>query len=88
MGLKNEDTSIPIHVINGVMEEANEHKQELWLIMQDMAKAFDSIGLIPLEFALKRIKIPTNIIKFIISLFYNRQIRVITSNGLSESFTG
>src|SRR5204862_897218 len=49
---------------------------------------FDSIGLVPLENALKRIKCPQNIINFIISLFYNRQIRIITSHGLTESFTG
>src|SRR5204862_7965260 len=79
---------IPIHIINGIMEEAKENRQELWIIMQDMAKAYDSIGLTPLRYALKRIKIPTNVIDFIISLFFNRQIRIITSFGLSQPFTG
>src|ERR1043165_4834600 len=51
-GLKNEDTSTPIHIINGLMEEAKENKDELWLIFQDMAKAYDSIGLTPLTYAL------------------------------------
>ena len=35
-GLKNES---PIHIINGIMEEAWENKQEMWIIFQDMAKA-------------------------------------------------
>src|ERR1043165_5055215 len=87
-GLKDEDTSTPIHIVNGLIEEAKENSEELWLIFQDMAKAYDSIGLIPLKFALKRIKILENIINFIISLFYKRQIRIITSYGLSEPFTG
>src|SRR5438105_4528280 len=38
--------------------------------------------------ALERIKIPTNIINFIISLFYNRQISIITCFGLTQPFTG
>ena len=60
-GLKNEDTSIPIHVVNGIMEEAKEKKSVLWLIMQDMAKAYDSISLVSLKKALNRIKIPKTI---------------------------
>src|ERR1043166_6934585 len=56
--------------------------------MQDMAKAYNSIGLIPLYHAFKRIKIPNNIIEFINNLFFNRQIRIITSYGLSQPFTG
>lgn len=87
-GLKNENTAILIHILNSVMEEAKERNQELWIIMQDMAKAYDSVGLMPLCKALGRIKIPTNIVDFIISLFYNRQIRIITSFGLLQPFTG
>src|ERR1043165_10004025 len=77
-----------VHVLNGVMEEAKENNSELWIIMQDMAKAYDSIGLTPLRYALERIKVPTNIINFINSLFFNRQIKIITSFGLTQPFTG
>ena len=53
-----------------------------------MAKVFDSVGLTPLTKALKRIKIPSHIIKFIIDLFDRRQMRIITDYGFSEIFTG
>ena|SRR5438045_3998628 len=84
VSLKNESTDIPIHIINGIMEEVKDNKQELWIIFQDMAKAFDSVGLIPLTKALERIKIPNNIIGFIINNFKNRNISVITAYGISE----
>ncbi len=87
-GLKNESTDIPIHILNGIMEEARDNKQELWIIFQDMAKAFDSVGLIPLAKTLERIKIPNNIISFIIDNFKNRKISVITAYGISEPFVG
>ena len=52
-----------------------------------MVKAFDSVGLVLLNKAMERIKIPEMMREFIIDLFNNRQIRVITKFGLSDSFT-
>jgi len=70
------------------MEEAIENGQEIWLIFQDMAKAFDSVGLTPLKKSLERIKMPDNINRFIIDLFNDRQMRIITSYGFSDTCTG
>src|SRR3954453_8104100 len=53
-----------------------------------MAKVFDSVGLTPLRKAMERLKIPSGIISYIIDLFDNRIIRVITAQGLSDPFTG
>src|SRR5437773_1405534 len=53
-----------------------------------MTKAFDSVSLIPLVKALKRIKIPLNINRFIIDLFDQRQMRVIINFGFFDIFTG
>ena len=52
-----------------------------------MKKAFDSISLLMLEKALRRIKIPQILIKFIINLYKNRRMRVIMSYGLTKEFT-
>jgi hypothetical protein len=41
-GLKQNSTSTAIHTIHNILEEAREEKKELWLALQDMAKAFDS----------------------------------------------
>src|SRR2546421_529190 len=52
-----------------------------------MSKAFDSVGMIPLTYALKRIKLPQLAIDFFINLFKDRKMRVITNFGLSDTFT-
>ncbi|EXX57838.1 hypothetical protein RirG_203420 [Rhizophagus irregularis DAOM 197198w] len=85
-GLPGSSTNIPIHVINNIINDATTAKKELWICLQDMAKAFDSIGMIPLTKALERIKCPTDLINFIINLFKNRKLQVITAYGLSKGF--
>src|SRR3989337_1678453 len=86
--LKGDSTDIPIHTINNIIKDARDKNQELWIAFQDMAKAFDSVGLEPLKQALIRIKAPDELINYIIDLFHNRQIRIITSYGLTDIFTG
>jgi len=42
--LPGDDTQGPIHIINNIMEDARANKRELWLMFQDMSKAFDSVN--------------------------------------------
>src|SRR5688572_19471965 len=53
-----------------------------------MAKAFDSVGLTSLRHALARIKISVRTINFIIDLFEERQISIITAYRLTNFITG
>jgi len=85
-GLKGGSCKAPIHILNNIIEDARTNKKECWIAFQDMAKAFDSIGMTPLRKALLRIKIPTNAVDWIVNLFNNRRIRIITAHGLSDSF--
>src|SRR5947207_14354814 len=87
-GLKGCSTSIPIHTVCNIMEDAREKKKELWIVAQDMAKAFDSVGLTPLRRALQRIQVPLQAINFIIELFKQKQIRIITAYGMTDIITG
>ncbi|CAB4420996.1 unnamed protein product [Rhizophagus irregularis] len=48
-GLPGGSTNIPIHVINNIVNNATTTKKELWICLQDMAKAFDSIGITPIK---------------------------------------
>jgi hypothetical protein len=66
------------------MEDAKSNKKALWVAFQDMSKAFDSIGMIPLRHALTRIRLPQLAIDFIINLFQHRKMKVITTYGLSD----
>src|SRR6266480_7450070 len=55
--------------------------------MQDMSKAFDSVGMVLLTHALKRIKLLQLAIDFFVNLFKDRKMRIITNFGLSDKFT-
>ncbi|PKY33231.1 hypothetical protein RhiirB3_475719, partial [Rhizophagus irregularis] len=76
-GLPGESTSAPLAIINGILEDARDKNKTLWIVAQDMAKAFDSVGMIPLQKALERIRLPTSTTNFIINIFKNRKIKII-----------
>src|SRR5438477_4311603 len=84
-GLPGESTLEPIQLLNHIGEEAREKKKELWILLQDTTKAFDTVNLEMLERALDRIKIPKKAIKLIIYLFKDREVKAITKNGLISS---
>ena len=52
-----------------------------------MKKAFNSVLLESLEWALRRVKVPQRTIKYIINLFCKCQLKVITAYGLTEEIT-
>ena len=83
-GLSGESTSTPIHVMNNIIEEAIEEKRELWIVYQDMKKAFDSVSMVSLKKALERIKLPTKLIEIVMELYKNRKLSVITEFGNTE----
>ena len=72
--------------MNNVLEEAMEKKKELWIGFQDMKKAFDSVSLVALTKAMKRVRIPEEIIKFTLNLFEGREISIITEYGNTRPF--
>ena len=86
-GLPGESTQEPIQLLNNICEEAREEGKELWILLQDTAKAFDTVNLKMLDKALQRIKIPENINRLIIALFKNRQFRTITAFELTDAIT-
>ncbi|GBC18418.2 ribonuclease H-like domain-containing protein [Rhizophagus irregularis DAOM 181602=DAOM 197198] len=60
--------------------------QELWVVSQDISKAFDSIDLNMLRLALIRLHIPSLLIKFIINLFTRRNNKIITHHGDTSGY--
>ena len=75
----------PIHILNNLMEDMRQKKKEMWIVLQDMKKAFDSVSTESLDLAMKRIKIPEKGRTFIMDLFVQREIRIITHYGTTES---
>ena len=43
-GLPGKSIFEPLHIVNNVMEEAKETGKELWLLLQDMSKAYDLVN--------------------------------------------
>src|SRR6185295_5116297 len=80
-------TEQPVHILNMIMEEVKEKNKEVWILLQDMKKAFDSVLFKSLELVLQRVKIPKKMIKYILNLFHKRQLRIITAYGLTEEVT-
>src|SRR5947199_186947 len=57
------------------------------MLTQDISKAFDSISIYGLIKALDRLSIPHNIVKFISSLFTNRNMNILTAYGTTNIIT-
>ncbi|GBB94064.1 hypothetical protein RclHR1_22850005 [Rhizophagus clarus] len=71
----------PIITLESIIYDANHNKSPLWILSQDISKAFDSINLTILKFALERIRLPASAIILILSLFTNCSNWVFTVHG-------
>src|SRR4051794_5351234 len=82
-GLPGGSCHTPIHILESVISDAKSHNKPLFIFLQDISKAFDSIDTHMLHLALNRLKIPPIFTELVLNLFTNRSNRVITANGLS-----
>ncbi|GET52556.1 reverse transcriptase family protein [Rhizophagus irregularis DAOM 181602=DAOM 197198] len=88
-GLPGGFTDIPIKMLDAIIHQRRFDKsddQELWIVSQDISKAFDSIDLNMLRLALIRLHIPSLLIKFIINLFTRRNNKIITHHGDTSGY--
>ncbi|GBC39586.1 RNA-directed DNA polymerase from mobile element jockey-like [Rhizophagus irregularis DAOM 181602=DAOM 197198] len=76
----------PIVVLESIIHDAHVNNSPLWILSQDISKAFDSVDLKMLRFALERIKLPASATKFILSLFMKCSNRVFTAHGTTPSY--
>jgi hypothetical protein len=59
----------------------------LWIILQDLSKAYDRVDISLLKLAMERIHLPSIVITFFTNLFSNRSNRIILPDGLSKSYS-
>src|SRR5215216_8007002 len=69
-----------------LLEDANENKKDIWILLQDLSKAYDRVDLKFLKLALQRIKLPTLASTLIINLFTARKNAILTSDGISSYY--
>ncbi|GBB91144.1 hypothetical protein RclHR1_01830003 [Rhizophagus clarus] len=80
-GLPGRTCRDPIITLESIIHDANHYNSRLWILSQDISKAFDSVNLTMLRFALERIRLPASAITFILSLFMNRSNQIFTAYG-------
>ncbi|KAG9301632.1 hypothetical protein G9A89_016702 [Geosiphon pyriformis] len=84
--LKGTTTQSPIFAISSVVENALEKNRELWLVLQDMWKAYNSVGWKHLRKSLVRIKMCDRFIRFFGSIHNGHVNRVMTDFGLTNGY--
>ena len=80
-GLPGGSCEPPIHVLDSLITDSLLNKKSLWILSQDISKAFDSVSLPMLNLAMARLKIPPLCRQLIIHLFTKRDNSVLTANG-------
>jgi hypothetical protein len=85
-GLLGGQTVYPIYILNNLMEDARAQKKELWLLFQDIKRAFDSVDSKILIKSMERLRIPDNIIDIIADIAMHRTAQGITEYGLTDSY--
>ncbi len=63
-GLPCRSTFEPIHIFDNIRYDATFHKNNLWILFQDMSKAYDRVNITMLIRALGRLGIPESFIRF------------------------
>jgi hypothetical protein len=87
IALPGNSTAIPIHIFNNIIEDSNCNHKPLWLISQDMSKAYDSVQFDLFTKSLSRICMPSPLINILSNLLFNRHNRVITNLGLTNFYS-
>src|SRR5437763_6072823 len=85
-GLPGGSTFAPLHIINSILEDASENNKELWILFQDLSKAYDRVNLHMLKLAMFCIKFPVALQNILINLFLRRRNCVIGHYGLTDPY--
>src|SRR6266511_908311 len=84
--LPHSSTFDAIRLMDNILQDAHDDKKEVWMLFQDMSKAYDRVNIFMLQHALKRLKLPPLFIRFITNLFLSRKNRVFTEHGLTDKY--
>ena len=85
-GLPGSTCITPIKILESIISDAKIYKKPLWILSQDISKAYDSVNLYMLDKAFDRLHLPPLFKQFIWSLFKNRKNSIITPFGLTPQY--
>ncbi|KAG9297448.1 hypothetical protein G9A89_020849 [Geosiphon pyriformis] len=84
--LKDTSTQFLIFAVGSIVKDALEKNKELWLVLQDIYKAYDSVGWTHLYNSLIRIKMCPCFISFFGGIHNGRFNQIMIDFGLSNSY--
>jgi exonuclease III/ribonuclease HI len=84
--LQGTSTTDPVHILNNVMEHAREFNKPLWVVFQDMRRAYDSVSWVSLRKAMQRIQLPGAYISLYDNIYRHRKNCVITAFGTTPAY--
>ncbi|KAG9299187.1 hypothetical protein G9A89_013835 [Geosiphon pyriformis] len=84
--LKGMSTQFPIFAIGSVIKDVLEKNRELWLVLQNMQKTYDSVSWEYFEKSLVRIKMCSKFIQFFGNIHRDHTNRIMTDFGLTSSY--
>src|SRR4051812_3208616 len=70
-----------IAILESIIQDVKSHNKPLFIFLQVISKAFDSMDIRMLSLAMQCLKIPAGFIKLVSALFTNRYNTVIMSYG-------
>src|SRR6185436_11617184 len=87
IALSGNSTFTPIHILNNIIENTNCNNKQLWLLSQDMSKAYDSVNFELFTKSLEHISMPQPLINILINLLTDHQNHVISNLGLTNFYS-
>jgi hypothetical protein len=85
-GLPFRSTFEPINILDNIKYDAAFHHNDLWILFQDMSKAYDRVNLGMLIRALTRLHLPMTFVQLIISIFTPRFNQIFTVHGNTDAY--
>src|SRR4051794_28726857 len=77
-GLPGSNCSSSIATLESIIQDAKSHNKPLFIFLQDISKAFNSMDVQMLKLAMLHLKIPLGFVNLVLRLFTNRYNTVIT----------
>ncbi|GBC01265.1 hypothetical protein RclHR1_41130001, partial [Rhizophagus clarus] len=85
-GLPKQSTFKPIRIVNEIIQDAIDNNNELWILSQDMGKAYDHVNTFQPKKVMDRIKLPQQFTHLILDLFKDQTNQVITAYGKTTAY--
>ena len=73
-------------IIDNILYDVKQYHHKVWLLFQDMSKAYNQVNIYILQKAMHHLKLLFQFITFITNLFTNRTNQVFTHHGTTDPY--